>query len=67
MNAQETHGAPRDTRFLDTVALGSMLVFASVMPPLDPDEGARGAADDAADENLTDFEAFCRRNPECRA
>ena len=46
MDAQEMHGTPRDGRFLDTVALGSMLVFASVMPPLGTDETTAAAVDD---------------------
>lgn len=34
MDQHDTQGTQRDGRFLDTVALGSMLVFASVMPPI---------------------------------
>lgn len=37
MEQHEMRGTHRDDNFLDTVAFGSMLVFASVMPPLGPD------------------------------
>lgn len=36
MERHEIHGRSRRGDVLDTIAFGSMLVFASVMPPLDP-------------------------------
>ena len=59
MEAQEMHRTPRDAQFLDTVALGSMLVFASVMPPFDPDEAALAASDDAGEEDRSGLEELC--------
>ena len=45
MERRETQTMARSQDFLNTVALGSMLVFASVMPPLGPDgNDATGAA-----------------------
>jgi len=35
MEQYEMHAPRHSEQFLDTVAFGSMLVFASVMPPLD--------------------------------
>jgi len=37
MERREMQMTARSEEFMDTVALGSMLAFASVMPPLDPD------------------------------
>jgi hypothetical protein len=37
MERHETHGTSRSGDVSDTIAFGSMLVFASVMPPLGPD------------------------------
>lgn len=64
MEAQEMHRTPRDAQFLDTVALGSMLVFASVMPPFDPDEATLAASDDAGGEDRSGLEEHCRSNAE---
>lgn len=62
MDAQEMHRTPRDGRFLDTVALGSMLVFASVMPPLGSDE-----ADAASVGDLDGDDARAMEEPSARS
>jgi hypothetical protein len=36
MESRDAARMPRSREFLDTVAFGSLLVFASVMPPLPP-------------------------------
>jgi hypothetical protein len=45
---------PRSQLFLDTVAVGSLLVFASVMPPLTPRSDERRSDAHDADAGLPD-------------
>lgn len=43
MERYETQGTAHSGDVLDTIAFGSMLVFASVMPPLGPDTAEANA------------------------
>jgi hypothetical protein len=64
MDSQEMHGTPRDGQFLDTVAFGSMLVFASVMPPLGADEADVATPDEPGENDLPGLEGRCAGNGE---
>ena len=62
METQEMHRTPRDAQFLDTVAFGSMLVFASVMPSLGPDETDAAVMDDTDGNAAGGLEERCVPN-----
>ena len=49
MKQQDDTGTPRPSHILDTIALGSILVFASVMPPLTSEP----AADEQPPDGMT--------------
>lgn len=58
MEQHDMGGTHRREDVLDTVAFGSMLVFASVMPPLDPDAvetDSQGTRQRSGEDDLLDI------------